>query len=159
MLLSEEDLTAALSTAANVNPVASAQAAQAARAAAPARRTLESPRALRCDDRWHTTYWVARWPQLGPGAVPLPQLAAHLTALPALATTLSLTLGRGSLRNGRHAPTVTAHIRVTGRSSDELAASRRELERAARAARTGLVRLDHEQVPGMLATLPLGGTR
>ncbi|WP_367130979.1 MULTISPECIES: type VII secretion protein EccE [Streptomyces] len=156
VLLSEEDLTAALSTAANINPVASAQAA---RSATPARRTLESSRALRCDDRWHTTYWLARWPQLGPGATPLPQLAAHLTALPALSTTLSLTLGRGGLRNGRHAPTLTAHIRVTGRSSDELAATRRELERAARAARTGLVRLDHEQVPGMLATLPLGGTR
>ncbi|MFF7727646.1 type VII secretion protein EccE [Streptomyces sp. NPDC008001] len=156
VLLSEEELTAAISTAANVNPLASAQAA---RSAAPARRTLESARALRCDDRWHTTYWLARWPQLGPGATPLPQLAALLTSLPALATTLSLTLGRGGLRGGRHAPTVTLHVRVTGRSSDELAATRRDLERAARTARAGLVRLDHEQVPGMLATLPLGGTR
>ncbi|MEU1677157.1 type VII secretion protein EccE [Streptomyces roseifaciens] len=156
VLLSEEELTAAISTAANVNPVASAQAA---RAAAPVRRTLESARALRCDDRWHTTYWVGRWPQLGPGAAPLPQLAALLTSLPALSTTLSLTLARGRLRNGRHAPTLTTHVRVTGRSSDELAATRRELERAARSVKTGLVRLDHEQVPGMLATLPLGGTR
>ncbi|MFC5149839.1 type VII secretion protein EccE [Streptomyces aureoversilis] len=155
-LLSEDELTAAISTAANVNPVASAQAA---RTAAPVRRTLESARALRCDDRWHTTYWVARWPQLGPGATPLPQLAALLTSLPALSTTLSLTLARGRLRNGRHAPTLTTHVRVTGRSADELAATGRELERAARSVKTGLVRLDHEQVPGMLATLPLGGAR
>ncbi|WP_087925983.1 type VII secretion protein EccE [Streptomyces albireticuli] len=154
--LSEEELTAAISTAANVNPVASAQAG---RAGAPVRRTLETVRAWRCDDRWHTTYWVARWPQLGPTATPLPQLAALLTSLPALATTLSLTLGRGGTRDGRHAPTMTAHVRVTGRSADELATTRRDLERAARAVRAGLVRLDHEQVPGVLATLPLGGTR
>ncbi|MEU7108187.1 type VII secretion protein EccE [Streptomyces sp. NPDC046215] len=156
VLLSEEGLTAALSTAAHVNPVASAQAG---RAGAPARRTLESSRAWRCDDRWHTTYAVGRWPQLGPGATPLPQLAALLTSLPALATTLSLTLGRGGVRGGRHAPTLSAHIRITGRSADELGATGRELERTARAVKAGLVRLDHEQVPGVLATLPLGGTR
>ncbi|MBT2385226.1 type VII secretion protein EccE [Streptomyces sp. ISL-11] len=154
--LSAEGLTAAISTAANVNPVASAQAG---RAGAPVRRTLESARSWRCDDRWHTTYWVARWPQLGPGATSLPQLAALLTSLPALSTTLSLTLGRGGTRDGRHAPTMTAHVRVTGRSADELVTTGRELERAARVVRAGLVRLDHEQVPGVLATLPLGGTR
>ncbi|MEV6671537.1 type VII secretion protein EccE [Streptomyces sp. NPDC051162] len=155
-LLSEEGLTAAVVTAANVNPTASAQAG---RSGAPVRRTAESSRAWRCDDRWHSTYWVSRWPQLGPEATPLPQLAALLTSLPALSTTLSLTLGRGRAPGGRHAPSVTAHVRVTGRSADELADARRELERAARGAKAGLVRLDHEQVPGVLATLPLGGTR
>ncbi|GAA0373421.1 type VII secretion protein EccE [Streptomyces blastmyceticus] len=155
-LLSEEGLTAAVSTAANVNPTASAQAG---RSGMPVRRTAESPRAWRCDDRWHSTYWLARWPQLGPGATPLPQLAALLTSLPALSTTLSLTLGRGRTPGGRHTPSMAAHVRVTGRSSDELADARRELERAARGVKAGLVRLDHEQVPGVLATLPLGGTR
>ncbi|WKK25559.1 type VII secretion protein EccE [Streptomyces olivoreticuli] len=155
-LLSEEGLTAAVSTAANVNPTASAQAG---RSGTPVRRTAESPRAWRCDDRWHSTYWLARWPQLGPGATPLPQLAALLTSLPALSTTLSLTLGRGRTPGGRHTPSMAAHVRVTGRSSDELAEARRELERAARGVKAGLVRLDHEQVPGVLATLPLGGTR
>ncbi len=155
-LLSEDALTAALSTAADINPAATAQAS---RAGTPARRTVESPRAWRCDDRWHTTYWVGRWPRLGTGGASLPQLAALLTSLPALSTTLSLTLGRGRTVDGRHAPTMTGHVRICGRSSDELAAVRRELERAARAVKVGLVRLDHEQVPGVLATLPLGGTR
>jgi hypothetical protein len=33
------------------------------------------------------------------------------------------------------------------------------LEQAARSAKVGLQRLDREQLPGVLATLPLGGTR
>ncbi|MYR88311.1 type VII secretion protein EccE, partial [Streptomyces sp. SID685] len=48
---------------------------------------------------------------------------------------------------------------VTGRSDDELVAARRALEAAARKAGAGLARLDREQLPGMLATLPLGGAR
>ena len=154
-LLAEEGLTAAIATAACANPMAT----QAGRSNTLSRRTVESARAWRCDDRWHTTYWVARWPQLGPGATPLPQLAALLTSLPALATTLSLTLRRGGTRGGQHAPTITGHVRITGRSADELVAIRQELQRAARAVKVGLVRLDREQVPGVLATLPLGGTR
>ncbi|MBB4895965.1 type VII secretion protein EccE [Streptomyces olivoverticillatus] len=155
-LLSEDGLTTALTTAGNVNPAATAQAG---RTGSVARRTQEGPRAWRCDDRWHTSYWVGRWPRLGEGAVPLPELAALLTSLPALSTTLSLTLGRGPVLDGRHVPTMTGHVRICGRSSDELDAVRRELERAARAVKVALVRLDHEQVPGVLATLPLGGTR
>ncbi|MEU0846240.1 type VII secretion protein EccE [Streptomyces sp. NPDC005962] len=155
-LLSEEGVTAAVATAASVNPRATAQARQTN---THNRRTLESARAWRCDDRWHTTYWIGRWPQLGPGGAPLPQLAALLTSLPALATTLSLTLRRGGTQGGRHAPTVAGHVRITGRSADDLVALRRELQRTARGVRMGLVRLDREQVPGVLATLPLGGTR
>ncbi|GAA0428283.1 type VII secretion protein EccE [Streptomyces luteireticuli] len=155
-LLSEDGLTTALSTAASVNPAATAQAG---RNGAGARRTAETSRTWRCDDRWHTTYWVSRWPQLGQGAASLPQLAALLTSLPALSTTMSLTLGRGRARGGTQAPTVTGHVRVCGRSADELGEVRRELERAARGVKVGLVRLDHEQIPGVLATLPLGGTR
>ncbi|QKV92244.1 type VII secretion protein EccE [Streptomyces sp. NA02950] len=154
-LLTEEALTAAISTAASVNPMATAQARQTNTLS---RRTVESSRTWRCDDRWHTTYWVGRWPQMGPSAAPLPQLAALLTSLPALATTLSLTLRRGGTQGGRHAPTVSGHVRITGRSADELVQIRRELLRTARGVRVGLVRLDREQVPGVLATLPLGGT-
>ncbi|MFE2675816.1 type VII secretion protein EccE [Streptomyces hygroscopicus] len=155
-LLTEEGVTAAIATAASVNPRATAQARQTNTLN---RRTVESTRTWRCDDRWHTTYWVSRWPQLGPGATPLPQLAALLTSLPALATTLSLTLRRSGTRSGRAAPTVSGHVRITGRSADDLIAMRRELQRTARGVRVGLARLDREQVPGVLATLPLGGTR
>lgn len=85
----------------------------------------------------------------------MPQLVALLTSLPALATTFSLTLSGGD----RQEVTVAGHVRITGRSDEELVAARHELERAARGVRTGLVRLDREQVPGILATLPLGGAR
>ncbi|MFI9343684.1 type VII secretion protein EccE [Streptomyces sp. NPDC052773] len=151
-VLTEEEVTAAIATSACANPMVTAQAGQSD---APRRRTEETSRSWRCDNRRHTTYWVRRWPPLGGSGTGLPQLVAQLTAVPALATTLSLTLSRG----GRQEVALTGHVRVTGRSSTELAASRRELERVARQARTGLARLDREQLPGVLATLPLGGAR
>ncbi|MEV6398613.1 type VII secretion protein EccE [Streptomyces sp. NPDC051907] len=151
-VLTEQELTAAVATSSCASPMA---IAQAGRADAPARRTQETSRTWRVDDRRHTTYWVGRWPQLGGGGAPMPQLVALLTSIPALATTFSLTLGHGD----RQGVTVTGHVRITGRSDEELVAARHELERAARGIKTGLVRLDREQLPGMLATLPLGGAR
>ncbi|MEV8536851.1 type VII secretion protein EccE [Streptomyces sp. NPDC051211] len=151
-VLTEQELTAALATSSCANPMA---ITQAGRSASIGRRTEETARAWRCDDRRHTTYWIGRWPQLGGAAAPLPQFVALLTSLPALATTFSLTLAPAD----RHGVTVTGHVRVTGRSDEELVAARRELERTARGIRTGLVRLDREQLPGVLASLPLGGAR
>ncbi|GGT50277.1 type VII secretion protein EccE [Streptomyces purpureus] len=151
-VLTEQELTGAIATSSCANPLA---IAQAGRSQAPGRRTQETARTWRCDDRRHTTYWVGRWPQLGGGGAPMPQLVALLTSLPALATTFSLTLAGGD----RQEVTVTGHVRITGRSDEELLAARHELERAARGVKTGLVRLDREQLPGVLATLPLGGAR
>lgn len=152
-VLNEEELTAAVATSACANPLVTAEAG---RTDVPARRTEESGRSWRCDNRRHTTYWVRRWPQLGGGGGPsLPQLVALLTAVPALATTFSLTLRRGE----RQEVSLCGHMRVTGRGDDELVAARRSLEQAARQAGTGLARLDREQLPGVLATLPLGGVR
>ncbi|MET7681547.1 type VII secretion protein EccE [Streptomyces sp. NPDC005423] len=151
-ILTEEELTAAIATSACANPMVTAQAG---RSEAPRRRTEESSRSWRCDNRRHTTYWVRRWPQLGDGGTSLAQLVARLTAVPALATTFSLTLARGE----RQDVTLTGHLRITGRSNQELTDARRELEQTARQVRTGLARLDREQLPGVLATLPLGGAR
>lgn len=151
-VLTEQELTAAVATSSCASPMA---IAQAGRAEVPARRTQETSRTWRVDDRRHTTYWVGRWPQLGGGGAPMPQLVALLTSIPALATTFSLTVGHGD----RQGVSVTGHVRITGRSDEELVAARHELERAARGVKTGLVRLDREQLPGMLATLPLGGAR
>ncbi|MDT0574101.1 type VII secretion protein EccE [Streptomyces sp. DSM 3412] len=151
-VLDEQELIAAVATSACANPLVTAEAG---RTETPQRRTEESGRNWRCDNRRHTTYWVRRWPQLGGPGQSLPQLVGQLTALPALATTFSLTLARGV----RQEMTVTGHVRVTGRSDDELVAARRELEQAARQAGAGLARLDREQLPGILATLPLGGVR
>ncbi|MFF1511032.1 type VII secretion protein EccE [Streptomyces sp. NPDC058326] len=154
-VLTEQELTSALATSTCASPMA---IAQAGRGQAQGRRTQETARTWRVDDRRHTTYWVGRWPQLGGqggAGASMPQLVALLTSLPALATTFSLTLSGGD----RQEVTVAGHVRITGRSDEELVAARHELERAARGVRTGLVRLDREQVPGILATLPLGGAR
>ncbi|MBC7271323.1 MAG: type VII secretion protein EccE [Streptomyces sp.] len=152
-VLDEEELTAAIATSACANPLVTAEAGRADRQE---RRTEESSRSWRCDNRRHTTYWIRRWPQLGGGRGPsLPQFAALVTAVPALATTLSLTLAR----DDRQEMSLRGHVRVTGRSAEELTAARRALEGAARTAGAALARLDREQLPGVLATLPLGGVR
>ncbi|WP_367049309.1 type VII secretion protein EccE [Streptomyces sp. Je 1-332] len=158
-VLNEEEVAAAIATSACANPLVTAEAG---RTELPERRTEESARTWRCDNRRHTTYWVRRWPQLetgrAGGSVPspsLPQLVALLTSIPTLATTFSLTLARGE----RQETSLCGHVRVTGRSDSELASAQRAVEQGARRAGTGLVRLDREQLPGMLATLPLGGTR
>ncbi|MFJ4780425.1 type VII secretion protein EccE [Streptomyces sp. NPDC088762] len=151
-VLTEQELTAALATSSCANPMA---ITQAGRSASTGRRTEETPRTWRCDDRRHTTYWIGRWPQLGGAGAALPQFVALLTSLPALATNFSLTMAPAD----RQGVTLTGHVRVTGRSDEELVAARRELERTARGVKTGLVRLDREQVPGLLASLPLGGAR
>ncbi len=151
-ILNEEELTAALATSACANPLVTAEAG---RTDTRERRTEESSRSWRCDNRRHTTYWIRRWPQLGGRGPSLPQLIALLTATPALATTFSLTLARGE----RQEVSMCGHLRVTGRSDDELVAARHALEGAARHTGLALARLDREQLPGVLATLPLGGAR
>ncbi|MEU0931956.1 type VII secretion protein EccE [Embleya sp. NPDC005971] len=115
------------------------------------RRTTESKRAWRCDDRWHTTYWANRWPQLTQGRTS--DLVGALTATPAIATTFALTATHGV--GGTTA--LTTHVRIAARSGSELADVTRQLERRARAEKIGLTRLDWEQQPALLATLPLGG--
>lgn len=153
-VLDQDELNSAVATSACANPILSGRAGRPD--AAPQRRTMETSRVWRCDDRWHTTYAVDRWPELGRGATPLPQLVALLTSVPAYATTFSLTVRRG-VRQG--STSVAGHVRVTGGSDTELIGVRRTLEQAARHAKVGLARLDREQLPGVLATLPLGGAQ
>ncbi|MFG3351626.1 type VII secretion protein EccE [Streptomyces sp. NPDC048001] len=153
-VLDQEGLNSAVATAACASPRAAARAGRPDTASQ--RRTAETSRVWRCDDRWHTAYAVGRWPELGRAATPLPQLVALLTGVPAYATTISLTVRRG-VRQG--AVDIAGHVRITGASDTELVGVRRDLEQAARGAKVGLLRLDREQLPGALATLPLGGVR
>lgn len=154
VVLDQQELNSTLATAACASPRLAARASRPD--AVPQRRTSETARVWRCDDRWHTTYAVGRWPELGRGAAPLPKLVALLTAAPAYATTFSLTLRRGTHRG---ALSMAGHVRVTGGSDTELIGVRRTLEQHARTGKVSLVRLDREQLPGALATLPLGGAR
>ncbi|MEU9356062.1 type VII secretion protein EccE [Streptomyces griseoloalbus] len=152
-VLDEEELIAALATSAGANPLVTAEAG---RTGTRERRTEESGRSWRCDNRRHTTYWIRRWPGPSGGSGPsLPRFVARVTAVPALATTFSLTLAPGK---GQEV-SLRGHLRVTGRSDEELVAARQALEQTARQAGAGLARLDKEQLPAMLATLPLGGVR
>ncbi|MEV0925661.1 type VII secretion protein EccE [Streptomyces spongiicola] len=154
VVLDQEEFNSAVATAVCASPSAAALAGRTGAAAQ--RRTAETSRVWRCDDRWHTTYAVGRWPGLGRGAQPLPALVSALTSAPAYATTFGLSLRRGARRG---ALVMHGHVRITGGSDTELVAVRRELEQTARSAGVGLLRLDREQLPGALATMPLGGTR
>lgn len=152
-VLDEEELISAVATSACANPLVTADAGRADRRE---RRTEESSRSWRCDNRRHTTYWIRKWPTLGAAqGVSLHQFVARVTGVHALATTISLTLAPGDRRE----MSLTGHLRVTGRSAEELTGARRALETAARDAGAALTRLDREQLPGVLATLPLGGAR
>ncbi|MEU1050603.1 type VII secretion protein EccE [Streptomyces sp. NPDC005897] len=151
-LLDEAELVTALATSMCANPLVTAEAGRTEQRQP---RTLESARSWRCDNRRHTTYWIRRWPHLGDDQAPsLPQFVADVTSVPALATTFSLRLSH----DGREV-SLCGHLRVTGRSDDELVAARRALQDTARRSGAGLARLDREQLPGVLATLPLGGAR
>ncbi|WP_042409293.1 type VII secretion protein EccE [Streptacidiphilus carbonis] len=144
-------VTAAVSTATCASPLRTNASATGDR------RTSETARAWRCDDRWHATYWIGQWPRLtAPGTgTDAAGLVNLLTGMPALGTSFGLTLRQA----GGGSVALSGHVRVTARGEGDLDQVTRQLENRARSAGVGLVRLDHEQVPGLLATLPLGGTR
>lgn len=148
-VLDERELISALGVALCVNPRANTAGDGRSR------RTQETTRAWRCDDRWHTTYWISNWPQLGTGGTPLSGIAALLGSTRVMASSFSLSLTQG----GQGLAGLSGYVRLAARSENELNAARREVERRAGSVKVGLVRLDREQQPGLLATLPLGGTR
>ncbi|MDY0814261.1 type VII secretion protein EccE [Kitasatospora purpeofusca] len=157
-VLDERELIAALAISTCVNPLATTVRQGTGSGGGSGRRTQETNRFWRVDDRWHSTYWISRWPQLGrpggaPGRIAVPDLVNLVTGAPALASTFSLTAGHGT----GGSVTLSGHVRVTGRSESEAVELGRQLEARAQSAGLGLVRLDLEQAPGVLATLPLGG--
>jgi type VII secretion protein EccE len=150
-VLDASGVIAAVSTATCASPLRTNASATGGR------RTSETAKAWRCDDRWHTTYWIGQWPRLaaagtGSGSAELVNL---LTGMPGLGSSFGLTVRQA----GAGAVALSGHVRVTARGEGDLDQVTRQLETRARGAGVGLVRLDHEQVPGVLATLPLGGTR
>ncbi|MER7755516.1 type VII secretion protein EccE [Kitasatospora sp. NPDC097643] len=157
-VLDERELIAALSTSTCANPLAVAGRQGTGSGGGTTRRTQEGNRFWRIDDRWHSTYWISRWPQLGrpggaPGRIGAPDLVNLITGSPALASTFSLTAGHGT----GGSVTISGHLRVTGRSESEVVQIGRQVEARAQSTGLGLTRLDLEQAPGVLATLPLGG--
>ncbi|MGF1430757.1 type VII secretion protein EccE [Kitasatospora sp. LaBMicrA B282] len=159
--LDERELIAALSIATCANPLATAgrqgSASTAAGGSSP-RRTQESSRFWRIDDRFHTTYWISKWPQLdrsghGGRGVAAAELVNLATGTPALASAFSLTAQAGT----GDSVALSGHVRVVARSEGDAGRYGRQLEQRAQGAGLGLSRLDQEQALGLLATLPLGG--
>jgi type VII secretion protein EccE len=157
-VLDERELISALSIATCANPLATTGRQGSGSGGQVARRTQESRRFWRVDDRFHSSYWISRWPQLsrpgGPARLSSPDLVNLVTSIPALASAFSLTARPGT--GGSVA--LSGHVRVVARSEQDVAKFGRMLEQRAQSAGLGLSRLDQEQVPGLLATLPLGGT-
>jgi type VII secretion protein EccE len=158
-VLDERELIAALAISVCANPMAVAGRQGTGGGGGNGRRTQESRKFWRIDDRWHATYWISKWPQLSrpggaPGRIAAPDLVNLVTSTPALASTFSLTASRGT----GDSVAISGHVRITGRSESEIAQVGRLVESRAQSSGIGLTRLDLEQAPGLLATLPLGGT-
>jgi hypothetical protein len=140
-VLDEEQLIAALATSACTG-TAGPEPSGTGR-----RRTVEHRDAWHCDGLRHTTFALDDLTAAVRAAAVLPPVPA--------AWSLALTLARGSggtrLAGG--------YVRVTAAGARELAVACGEWEAAARGQGVEAARLEHEQVPGVLATVPLGGTR
>jgi type VII secretion protein EccE len=144
-ILSEPELITALGTACMatqvaVNPTAAAH-----------RRTEETKRYWRCDGSWHTTYWLDKPPAFSERTSP--DFFASVGSLPALATSVAVNLSRGT----GDAVAFSCFIRIAAGSENQLGESGKLLEQRAGQAGAGLTRLDGEQLPGLVATVPLGG--
>ena len=159
-MLDERELIAALAISVCANPVAVAGRQGSGGGGVGVRRAQESAKFCRIDDRWHATYWISKWPELtrpgaGGGRVAAPELVNQLTSTPAaFASTFSVTATRAM--GGSVA--LSGHVRLTARSESEIAQVGRLVESRAQHSGAGLTRLDQEHGPGLLATLPLGGT-
>ncbi|MFD7645436.1 type VII secretion protein EccE [Kitasatospora sp. NPDC059795] len=159
-VLDERELIAALAISVCANPVAVAGRQGSGGGGVGVRRAQESAKFCRIDDRWHATYWISKWPELtrpgaGGGRVTAPELVNQLTSTPAaFASTFSVTATRAM----GGAVALSGHVRLTARSESEIAQVGRLVESRAQHSGTALTRLDQEHGPGLLATLPLGGT-
>ena len=144
-ILSEPELISALGTACHVMQVA------ANTSAAANRRTEETRRYWRCDGSWHTTYWLDKPPTFSDRTSA--EFFATVGSLPALATSVAVNLAKGT----GDSIGFSCFIRIAAGSEQQLTESGKVLEQRAGQAGAGLTRLDGEQLPGLVATVPLGG--
>ncbi len=115
------------------------------------RRTTENWRGWTCDGLAHVAGWVRSWPSAG-----IPSLSSVLSAmagLPVLSATASLSFTWSAQNTVR----CSSFVRVTGDSPKAARAAFRQLTKSAGRSRLNVARLDGEQLPGVLATIPLGG--
>jgi type VII secretion protein EccE len=115
------------------------------------RRTKESWRGWTCDGVSHVTGWLRHWPRSGPPT--LSRVLAAMAGLPVLSATASLSFTWPSDQTVR----CSSFVRVCAPDAKAARTAFRQLSRAAGQSKISVVRLDGEQVPGVLATIPLGG--
>ena len=109
---------------------------------------------LRIGGLTQATYRLDRWPDLA--AESAQRLIGRMLALPAAATTVSLTAGP---RHENGAPTVAVDLTVRLAAPDQttLGFATQALRKMVAAERGHVRRLDGEHLAGFAATLPLGG--
>ena len=116
-----------------------------------ARRTKEAWRSWSCDGASHISGWVRSWPKN--------QLAGMTTLLGTMAgqavrsstASLSVSWPPGSEMRW------SGFVRIVGENPKAARAAYRQFSKQAGKNKTGVVRLDGEQMPGVLNTIPLGG--
>lgn len=118
-----------------------------------ARGGRETWQAVRVGGLVQASFRLTRWPDLHGQTAR--QLVPRLLALPATATTVSLTAGPRLAREGSDAVTVDLTVRLAAVNPGGLAAATRALRRLLTAESAGHRRLDGEQLDGFAATLPL----
>ncbi|MEU8286902.1 type VII secretion protein EccE [Micromonospora sp. NPDC048905] len=115
----------------------------------------ESWPALRTGALVQATFRLVRWPESGaPGG---PRLVPRMLALPATATTVSITAGPSPSTGAGPAPTELT-VRLTATTATELTAATDALQRLVTDLGGELRRLDGAHLPGLAATLPLALT-
>ncbi|HEX5495463.1 MAG TPA: type VII secretion protein EccE, partial [Mycobacteriales bacterium] len=140
--LDAEEVRSALAASAGVAP---------RRTSPDARHTGEQWGGWTCDGVVHNTYWLRRWP--ADPSRGMPELLAALVALPVLFTTLSLTL----MPRDDDRVRFQAMARISCVSADSARQAGSTLHRAMSAIGFRAVRMDGEQAPAAVATMPFGG--
>jgi type VII secretion protein EccE len=109
---------------------------------------------LRVGELPQATFRVRRWPDLRRETAR--RLVTRMLALPAAATTISLTAGPRSA-SGTGTLAVDLTVRLAAPDEPSLGAAGQALRRLLGAERATVRRLDGEHLAGLAATLPLGG--
>lgn len=133
-------------TAGPVAPEALPALVAALTGAAATAAPVETRSALRTPGAEHVAWRVEGWPG---GPAPVAALTGLAAALPAPSTTVAVTFCRDGDRVA-----VRGHLRTTDVSPEAAARTEQALRAAAAGAGLRLRRLDGEQGPGLLATLP-----
>lgn len=113
----------------------------------------ESWSAVRLGGLVQTTFRLRRWPAVT--ADTASQFVSRLLALPAMATTVSVTVGPRLTAESAHVP-LALTIRLAASGQADLAMATQALRRLVRSANGEFWRLDGEHLAGIAATLPLG---